>query len=62
MNGDFCAVRFDGKVQLHVLEGEGHVDADDKEEDRESRMFPEAVLTTLFHECVSVKWSFLGQE
>ena len=25
LNGDYCAVRFDGKVQLHMLEShEGH--------------------------------------
>jgi hypothetical protein len=23
LNGDYCAVLFEGKVQLHVLEGEG---------------------------------------
>ena len=40
LNGDYCAVRFDGKVQLHVLEGEGH-EAGDVSEERESKLFPE---------------------
>ena len=39
LNGDYCAVRFDGKIQLHMLESEGH-DAEDMHEDRESKMFP----------------------
>jgi len=39
LNGDYCAVRFDGKVQLHVLEGEG---AEAASEERESKLFPEA--------------------
>jgi len=38
LNGDYCAVRFDGKVQLHVLEGEG---AEAASEERESKLFPE---------------------
>jgi hypothetical protein len=29
LNGDYCAVRFDGKILLHVLEGEGHGDMGD---------------------------------
>lgn len=40
LNGDYCAVRFDGKVQLHVLEGEGQ--HGEVSEDRESKIFPEA--------------------
>ncbi len=39
LNGDYCSVGFDGKVQLHVLEGEGH--EGEVSEDRESRIFPE---------------------
>ncbi len=39
LNGDYCSVGFDGRVQLHVLEGEGH-DGEVSEE-RESRIFPE---------------------
>ena len=47
LNADYCAVRFDGKIQLHVLEGEGGGGADGDQvgpgvsEDRESKMFPE---------------------
>ena len=25
LNADYCAVRYEGKIQLHVLEGEGFV-------------------------------------
>ena len=48
LNADYCAVIFDGKVQLHVLEGEGagggvgDGGAGDVAEERESKMFPEA--------------------
>lgn len=47
LNTDYCAVRFDGKIQLHVLEGDGAGGGDDQgaapsvAEDRESKMFPE---------------------
>ena len=47
LNADYCAVRFDGKIQLHVLEGDGGGGGDDQgaaagvAEDRESKMFPE---------------------
>jgi len=47
LNADYCAVRFDGKIQLHVLEGEGTGGGDGEQvgpgvaEDRESKMFPE---------------------
>ena len=48
LNADYCAVRFDGKIQLHVLEGDGGAGADGGDpvgagvaEDRESKIFPE---------------------
>ena len=47
LNADYCAVRFDGKIQLHVLEGDGSGGPEGDQggpgvsEDRESKMFPE---------------------
>ena len=40
VNADYCAVRYEGKIQLHVLESEGVVT-----EDRESKIFPETGKT-----------------
>jgi WD repeat-containing protein 19 len=37
INSDYCAVRYEGKIQLHVLESEGVVT-----EERESKIFPAA--------------------
>ena len=34
LNPDYCAVRYEGKIQLHVLEGEGVV-TEDRERERE---------------------------
>lgn len=39
LNADYCSVFFDGKVQLHILEGEGN--EGDLSEERESKLFPE---------------------
>lgn len=35
LNADYCAVRFENRVQLHLIEGEGN------NPERESRLFPE---------------------
>ena len=40
VNADYCAVKYEGKIQLHVLESEGVVT-----EDRESKIFPETGKT-----------------
>ena len=58
LNGDYCAVRFDGKLQLHVIEGEGH-EAGDVSEDRESIMFPESTSRNDVISCHALTPDFL---
>ncbi|XP_023331956.1 WD repeat-containing protein 19 [Eurytemora carolleeae] len=53
LNADYCAVRYDGKIQLHVLESEGLVS-----EERESKIFPEAGRTDVIS-CMALTPDFL---
>ena len=57
LNSDYCAVRFDGKVQLHVIEGEGH--EGDVSEDRESKIFPESTSRNDVISCSALTPDFL---
>ena len=60
LNGDYCAVRFDGKILLHVLEGEGHGDiGDGVSEDRESKLFPEPTSRNDVISCHALTPDFL---
>lgn len=57
LNGDYCAVRYDGKILLHVLEGEGH--DGDISEDRESKLFPEPTSRNDVISCHALTPDFL---
>ena len=57
LNGDYCAVRFDGKILLHILEGEGH--DGEVSEDRESKLFPEATSRNDVISCHALTPDFL---
>lgn len=57
LNGDYCAVRFDGKILLHVLEGEGH--DGEVSEDRESKLFPEPTSRNDVISCHALTPDFL---
>ena len=52
-----CSFRFDGKLQLHVIEGEGH--EGDVSEDRESKMFPEPTSRNDVISCHALTPDFL---
>ena len=57
LNGEYCAARFDGKVLLHVLEGEGH--EGEISEDRESKLFPEPTSRNDVISCHALTPDFL---
>jgi len=53
VNADYCAVRYEGKIQLHILESEGVVT-----EERESKIFPETGKTDVIS-CMALTPDFL---
>ena len=53
LNADYCAVRYEGKIQLHVLESEGVVT-----EERESKIFPETGKSDVIS-CMALTSDFL---
>ena len=53
VNADYCAVRYEGKIQLHTLESEGVVT-----EDRESKIFPETGKNDVIS-CMALTADFL---
>ena len=54
LNADYCAVRYEGKIQLHVLESDGVVT-----EERESRIFPEPGRPAETITCMALTPEFL---
>ena len=53
LNADYCAVKYEGKIQLHVLESEGVVT-----EERESKIFPETGKSDVIS-CMALTSDFL---